>query len=247
MRKAIGILGGLGPAAGLDLLQKIILNTNVTHDQEHYPVLLFSLPGEISGRPEYLLDKTLLNPAYAMGSIMVELAKNGAAVIGIPCNTAHSPEILEIALSILKESAPDTKFIHIIEAEASYIKTNFPNVKNLGILCTEVAYTFGLFHNAPALKGYELLFPDAQGRQDIQAAISNPSFGIKVQANPVSNNAISRIEEQLSILIANGADAILLACSELPLALTQKKYKDTPIVDSTDVLAQALIKEFLEN
>lgn len=247
MRKAIGILGGLGPSAGVDLLQKIILHTKVTRDQEHHPVLLFSLPNEISGRPEYLLDKALLNPAYAMASIMVELAQSGASVIGIPCNTAHSPEILDIALSILKKSAPETTFVHIIKSEASYIKTNFPTVTRLGILCTEAAYKFGLFQNATALKNYELLFPDEQGRQEIQAAISNPNFGIKVQTKPVSENAMSYIKNQLDILIALGADAILLACSELPLAVSQKIYNGVPIIDSTDVLAQTLIKEFVKN
>ena len=53
----IGIVGGVGPLAGLDVFKKIIEETVVQKDQEHLPVLLMSYPHLIVDRTEYLLGK----------------------------------------------------------------------------------------------------------------------------------------------------------------------------------------------
>ena len=39
MNKAIGILGGMGPQATIDAMDKIIKNTPAHCDQEHIPVI----------------------------------------------------------------------------------------------------------------------------------------------------------------------------------------------------------------
>ena len=43
----IGIVGGAGPYAGLDLAQKILQQTRVENDQDHLPTLLISTPDKI--------------------------------------------------------------------------------------------------------------------------------------------------------------------------------------------------------
>lgn len=54
-RQCIGVVGGLGPYAGLDLVRKIFDRTRADHDQDHLPVMLYSFPGDIPVRPEFLL------------------------------------------------------------------------------------------------------------------------------------------------------------------------------------------------
>jgi aspartate racemase len=44
MHKAIGILGGMGPQATVDAMNKIIKNTPAHSDQEHIPVITVSIP-----------------------------------------------------------------------------------------------------------------------------------------------------------------------------------------------------------
>ena len=62
----LGILGGMGPQAGLDLAQKLIAATRADNDQDHVPFVLFSLPGSVADRTAYLLGVSGTNPAYAI-------------------------------------------------------------------------------------------------------------------------------------------------------------------------------------
>ena len=100
----IGIVGGVGPLAGLDVFKKIIEETVVQKDQEHLPVLLMSYPHLIVDRTEYLLGKVDTNPAYALANIIKQLAENGAKVVAIPCNTAHAEPIFLVVEEELKKS-----------------------------------------------------------------------------------------------------------------------------------------------
>ena len=87
--RTIGIVGGLGPYAGYDLLRKIFRWTKAGVDQEHLPVMLHSFPGWIPERPAFLLGEKQENPGEDLGGILAQLAATGARVMGIPCNTAH--------------------------------------------------------------------------------------------------------------------------------------------------------------
>ena len=64
---AIGVLGGVGPYAGLDLMRKIFDLTEAHSDQEHLSVIQFSLSEHIADRTRFLLGETEANPGEAMG------------------------------------------------------------------------------------------------------------------------------------------------------------------------------------
>src|SRR5690606_14053752 len=91
LNKMIGIVGGVGPLAGLDIFKKIIEETIATKDQEHLPVILSSKPHRIADRTAFLLQNSNENPGYALLKIIEELDNSGAEVVAIPCNTAHAP------------------------------------------------------------------------------------------------------------------------------------------------------------
>jgi len=52
--RMMGIVGGMGPYAGLDLAKKIFDQTLATTNQEHRSVIIGSCPGLILDRIEYL-------------------------------------------------------------------------------------------------------------------------------------------------------------------------------------------------
>jgi len=91
--KIIGIVGGMGPRAGLELHNKIILKTNATNDQSHVSVAHISFSNRIPDRTAYLNNEVPENPAFAIKKIVKMLHEVGAQCIGIPCNTSHVPEI----------------------------------------------------------------------------------------------------------------------------------------------------------
>ena len=55
MNKAIGILGGMGPQATIDAMNKIIKNTPAHCDQEHIPVVTVSIP-DIPDRTQSIIN-----------------------------------------------------------------------------------------------------------------------------------------------------------------------------------------------
>ena len=61
----IGIVGGVGPYAGLDLMRKVFDNTLAHCDQDHVDALLFSHSSKIVDRTEYLEGREQDNPAEA--------------------------------------------------------------------------------------------------------------------------------------------------------------------------------------
>ncbi|MCA9956391.1 MAG: aspartate/glutamate racemase family protein, partial [Anaerolineales bacterium] len=112
MEKWIGVVGGVGPFAGIDLLGKIAAQTAVNLDQDHLTVLNWSQPAKIVDRTEYLLGQVDENPATALAAQVQQLAKMGAGVVGIPCNTAHAPRIFNQIRADLAAANCDVQLLH---------------------------------------------------------------------------------------------------------------------------------------
>ena len=175
----IGIVGGLGPYAGYDLLRKIFRWTKASTDQEHLPIMLHSFPGWIPERPAYLLGQTKENPGEDIGSIMVQLARNGAKVIGMPCNTAHSPRILNVALERLRSAADDVTFVSIIESAVRHVKTLCPNGGRIGLMGTVATLQTRLYQDALEKAGLEPVLPMTMNALSFSAPSAIRSSGLR--------------------------------------------------------------------
>lgn len=241
---AIGVLGGVGPYAGLDLMRKIFDQTEASCDQDHLPVIQFSFPDRIADRTRFLLGETAENPGVALGEIMVQMARAGAAVIGVPCNTAHSPRIMDRAVARLHDQAPHVRFVHLIDSVVAYIREMKPAARTIGVLSTKGTFATGLYQDALSGAGLVSLFPDEAGRERVQRAIYDSAYGIKSHSNPVSTRARADLLAAAEDLAGKGADAVVLGCTEIPLALTEPQLHGTPLIDVTAVLARALILAF---
>lgn len=117
MRKAIGIVGGVGPMAGIDLAKKVFAHTKANKDQEHIDLYLTSCPALIPDRTDYLLEGGD-DPAPGMQLCFDKLASIGATAIGVSCNTAHSDRILS-RVNVPK----NVVFVNMIDSTCRYIKS----------------------------------------------------------------------------------------------------------------------------
>lgn len=236
----IGIIGGVGPFAGLDLNKKIFENTSAKTDQEHLGVILFSLSQEIADRTEYLKDPPKIkNPAIAMAKIADTLQKAGATVLGIPCNTAHSPLIFDVFEKMVHEKNPQMKIIHMIRETFKQLSQLNLSEKKVGLLATLGTFKSHLYQDIATQHHYEILEPDDQGKQEVHQAIYSKEYGIK-SAPTVTKKAQQVMIDQSNELIKKGAKAIILGCTEIPLALDSVKLS-VPKIDPTTILARALI------
>lgn len=240
-KKMIGVVGGIGPYAGIDLVRKIFNQTKVSCDQDHLPVVMLSVPHSIADRTAFLLGKSDVNPAKAISEVICTLYKHGASVISMPCNTAHAPPILR---EIVKRMPKEVKLIHMINEVAKYIKEQHPSVVSVGILSTTGTYISNIYPNC--LSQYGLV--GIQVSEEIQncyihPAIYNTDYGIKAQSSPVTAQARKNLHTGIKYLVSKGVEIIILGCTEIPLALTDDEINGIPLIDATKVLARALILE----
>lgn len=246
-KKIISVVGGVGSYAGLDLIKKIYDNTSayipIEKDQDHLPVLMLSLPEKILDRSEFLQGKITENPGFAIAKIISQMASIGGEVAGIPCNTAHSPAIFSV---VQKNIPPQIRLLNMIQEVAKHFSKSFPSIKKIGILATNGTNLSQVY--SETLKNYDMetIYPDKEMQNNlVHQAIYDTSYGIKAFSNPVHEKAREDLLHAARQLINAGAEGIVLGCTEIPLAIHEKKLNDVPVVDATEILAKALIRASL--
>ena len=241
----IGIVGGAGPYAGLDLAQKILEQTIAEKDQDYLPTLLISTPDKIEDRTRFLLGEITSNPAHSIFRNLCDLKTLGASVVGIPCNTAHAPAIKDVFLEKWKQSGKCLKIIDMISETIFFLQENCPEVKTVGVLSTIGTWKAGFYPELLSASGYEIrTLNEAQQQHLHNEALFNPEHGIKVQAHPVTEKAKKVLLEGIGILEKQGVKAIILGCTEIPLGLPERKISEIYLLDPGLILARALIREF---
>jgi aspartate racemase len=240
----IGILGGMGPQAGLDLADKLIAGTNASVDQDHLPFVLFSLPDRVPDRTSFLFSRTDLNPASAIADQFEKMDEIGVTIAVMACNTAHAGPIFDRVLELLKERGVRMRILHLIRETVAFIGRTYPDIRRVGILGTQGTYRSHLYDDALQDAGFEAVLPDENVRRNnIHTALYDPEFGIKSFSNPVSSQASSLIHSAVDHVRDRGAEAVILGCTELPLAVRDNYAGDVPILDPARIMAALLIRE----
>jgi len=225
-QKIIGILGGMGPEATLDLFHKIIRLSPVEKDQDHFRIIIDNNP-KIPDRTAAIFGKGE-NPLPALQETAKNLEKAGADFIIMPCNTAHY-FISEIQQSI------KIPILNMIKETAHYVKSIFPSFKNVGSLATKGTYKTELYTSFFKEKNIEILIPSPLEQDKIMDII----YKIKssILSKEMKNQMIAISEEQ----IKKGAQAIIAGCTEIPLILKNEDLK-VPVIDPTNILAKKAIE-----
>lgn len=240
----IGIVGGVGPYAGLDLNKKIFDNTCANSDQEHLSVYLLSHSRNITDRTEHLQKPdTVENPAFAIYDIIKKLYNIGASIIGIPCNTAHSFKIFDKITQKINKDKIKVKLIHMIKETKLFILEKYPAIKSIGLLATQGTFQARVyeeeFKKTPRL---DIQTPALPLQKQIHDSIYHKNFGIKAIPNPITKKAKDLLTDACLNHKKNGTQAIIMGCTEIPLALAGNDF-GIPLIDPTDILAKALIKQ----
>lgn len=246
--KVIVIGGGVGPYAGTVLHQHVITHTLTDGtDQTHFRIVHSSNSADIPDRTEALRTGKIDPPVNAMCDQMqdgVDAAtrRGYLAVGGVPCNTFHASLIWNRFLQRLQERGIDIQLVHMIEEVAVHLqKICGPNAA-VGLLSTTGTRQAGFYRTILASKGMRVIeVPEGQ-QDDVHNAIYDRTQGIKA-VTPVTDWARQRFEGFADHLIAQGADALILGCTEIPLALPGTQFKGKPLVDPMVALARGLIRE----
>ena len=236
----IGVLGGMGPYAGIDLVSRIFDETRAASDSEHLPVALLSFGHRIADRSGFVFGQTKVNPGYAIGEVALELERLGAVVGGIACNSAHAPVIFDIVQHLLQ--GRKIRILHLIRETVRYIGETRPDARRIGCLSTYSVHQHGLYQHAIEAAGLEAILPtDSVAEEVVHRAIYDPAFGVKAISNPCTEMAVSLVRQAIAHVQDRGAEVVILGCTELPLAVAPSEC--TVCIDPARALARALIRE----
>ena len=238
-RKMIGIVGGMGPYAGLDLVKKIFDLTQANQDQDHVPLAMISVPHKITDRTKFLEGGTDINPGIEISNIVRQLSDQGASVIGMPCNTAHSSKIIKEVYNSIPEGIT---FVNMVSEVIKFIKGEYPDIERVGILATTGTMKAGVYNKELIDNDLKPIILSKENQKKlIDQAIYDKDFGIKSISNPVQDIAKRKIHLAIESLIENKAEVVILGCTELPLAVNATSVKTIPLIDSTMILARSLL------
>ena len=231
MIKKLGILGGMGPAASNEFVTRLVAKTPAAKDQDHIPFVLWSDP-TVPDRSTSMLNGDDRPLPYLLAGIQ-GLKTVGCTTIVIPCNTAH------FWFSHLeKQAAWNARIIHIVDSVADALRDLKITSGKIGIIGTKATIEYGLYQYQLNKSGWNCIVPTKEQMDTlVQPAIDLIKANQTAQAHPMLMAVIHS-------LIDNGATAVVLGCTEIPLSVKQDTVQDIPIINSIDSLVNAAIREF---
>src|ERR1700722_9840000 len=221
MHRVVGIIGGMGPEATLDLMRRVLAKTPAQGDQDHIHLIVESNP-KIPSRIAHLIEGTGADPTPELVRIAQNLERAGAQALAMPCNTAH-------AYSDAIRNAVDIPLLDMVARSVEHLATLHPG-RRVGVLASSAVFRIGLYAKAMTAAGLASLMPLRQTEiMGLIKAVKRGETGEEMQ----------RSLAELALDLANRTDVLLIACSELSVisgAIT------VPYVDSLDVLAADIIE-----
>ena len=226
MGRAVGVIGGMGPAATVHFMSRVMALTPAAADQDHVRLIVDN-NGAVPDR-----NAALRGEGPSPGPVLADMARGleraGAELLVMPCNTAH-------AFAAEVRAATALPFIDLIEAtcEAALAAVSPPPAR-IGVLAADGARRAGLYQRALAARGAEAMLCDEAGH----AAFMDLLYRIK--AGDLGPDVRAAMRGLADALIAAGAQVLIAGCTEVPLVLSPSDIP-VPLVDSIDVLADATI------
>jgi aspartate racemase len=235
----LGVLGGMGPLASAQFMLRLTLLTPADRDQDHIPAVLWSdprVPDRSKGRFQGQVARG--STAEANGSDplpwllrgIAGLKQAGCGAIAIPCNTAHG------WYNEMRDAA-QLPILHIVDAAAADLRRLGIAPGRIGVMGTQATLTMRLYQDRLDSLGWSCLTPSpAQMERLVTPAIAS------VKANRVAE-AYAPLAEVVNDLAAQGATAVVLGCTEIPLGILAGPAEGlrVPVVDTIDALARAAI------
>jgi len=225
--KIIGILGGMGPEATIDLFHKIVKFTTAEKDQEHLRIIIDNNP-KIPDRTAAILGKGE-NPLLALQETARNLEKAGADFIIIPCNTAH------YFLPLIKKSVR-IPILNMIRETAQDIRQSTPQIKKVGLLASIGTYKTDIYLQYFKKYDIEVIYPDEKDKEKVMKAI------YAVKAGNLSEKIKENFLKITQKIIDKGAETIIAGCTEIPLILKEDDNL-VPLIDPTQILAKAAVRK----
>lgn len=231
--KRIGIIGGLGPEATIDYYRELInAFKNESGDLNYPEIIVYSVnmseflammkAKKYDQVTDYLLEK------------IEGLKRAGAEFAALSANTPH------LLFDRLKEKST-IPLISIVEVTCN--ESVKRGIKRPGLFGTGFTMDASFFPDVFKKQGLDVVMPDKEDKELINYKLfSEIELGIfKDETRGILIGIIEKMVRQQHI------DSLILGCTEFPLILDKETYAGIPVLNTTKIHVNEIIKYCLNN
>lgn len=222
----IGLIGGLSFPSTITYYDQINRLANKRLGKAHSPrIIIDSLDFQpvadwLTANDGEAVTKHLIDSA-------VRLANAGAKCVAMCCNTVHK------YAEVVREMSP-IPLINICECTAADARGR--DIKTVGLLGSCYTMEEDFYRNELEQQGIAVVVPGKDERSFIQHVIET-----ELSLGTVSPETKARFISIANGLVERGVQAIILACTEIPLVI-QSNDVAVPLIDTVDVHSKAIVE-----
>ena len=228
MEKFFTNIGGMGTMATESYLHQLNLRTPAHADQEYLNYILVN-HATVPDRTAYILDHSQPSPLPTLLDDIRQQSQLNPAFFTLPCNTAHYfYDDLQAATTI--------PLLHMPRETVKEIQRHFPEAKRIGITGTQGTITDKVYEDEVLAAGLTPVLPTAEIEAETMELIyDNIKEQDRVDA-PLYHRILRQMHDE------QGADLVILGCTELSLAQEREPETQIPLVDSQSVLVDRTLE-----
>ncbi len=218
-RAAVGVIGGVGPAATAEFLTRVITHTEAARDQDHADLIVLQ-HSSIPDRTAFLVGDSDDDPSPVLAADAATLASLGVVAIVLPCNTASA--FIETVRAAVTIPVVDIVLAAVEDAQAR-------GWSSVGVLSTMGTRMAGAYVHAIESRGLSIVHPS-----DASQTLLNSLIFDQVKAGRPPQREL--LDTAVAEVLASGADGVILGCTELSVAAALWE-PHAKVIDSLDSLA----------
>ena len=229
--KTLGIIGGMSPES--TALYYRIINREVNRrlgGNHSADIVMHSVDFEEVVRLQKSGDWEAAGALLAASATKLEGA--GAQLLLVATNTMH-----KVAPAI--ERATIVPLLHVVDATATATAIQRQGLQRVGLLGTTFTMSDGFYTERMAAQGIQTIVPT----EPEQAETSRIIFE-QLCLGRVEPEAVQYLQQVITGLKEQGAQGVILGCTELCLAVDEDKTP-LPVFDSTTIHALAAVEAVL--
>ena len=225
--KVVGIIGGMGPEATVDLMKRVIRETPAADDIDHIRMVVDNNP-KVPSRIKALVEGTGESPAPCMAEMARRLTAWGVDFLAIPCNTAHY-------YYDQVRAAVDIPVLNMIDRTTARVIDENPKIRTVGLLAADAVLKTGLYMKRFEERGVALIYPTPSLQAQVMTAIR------EIKTSRYDEKVREMLRSAATELVSRKAEALVVACTELSI-IADAIDENVNVYDSAQVLAENIVQ-----
>ena len=225
--KVVGVIGGMGPEATVDLMMRVNRATPAEDDIDHIRMVVDNNP-KVPSRIKAIIEGTGESPAPCMAEMARKLADSGADFLVIPCNTAHYyyDEV---------RRAVDIPVMNMIDVTIETVLNENASIRTVGLLASKAVLMTGLYTKPFKGKGIDVIYPSPELQDLLMASVRK----IKTGKYDIGDREV--LQSAAEELVRKRSEALIVGCTELSI-ICDGLDAGVKVYDASQVLAESIVR-----